>query len=140
MVRFLRRLTILVPFVVAGCAQPPVSPSCAPGTGAPMAVFTLYLGKSIPGRGDLTDTEWRIFQDDVVTANLPNGYTVLNGNGGWMNPITRQTIKAATRVLVAALPEAPESLAAIQRIRSDYQLRFRQQLVGMTVTQACGTF
>jgi hypothetical protein len=34
----------------------------------------------------------------------------------------------------------PESLAAINRIRTAYQIQFHQQLVGMTVGYACGTF
>jgi hypothetical protein len=38
------------------------------------------------------------------------------------------------------LPTAPDSLAAVNRIRTEYQVRFRQQLVGMTVEQACGSF
>lgn len=105
-----------------------------------MAIFTLYLGTAIPNRYDLTDNEWRAFRDQTVTANLPNGYTVLDGSGGWMNPITRKTIKERTKVLIAALPETPDSLAAIERIRTAYQVNFHQQLVGMTVEQACGTF
>ena len=105
-----------------------------------MAVFTLYPDKSIPGRGDLTETGWRTFQADTVTANLPSGYTVLDGNGGWMNPIGHTTIEEPSKVLVAALRESPDSLAAIQRIRSACRLRFRQQAVGMTVTPACGSF
>ncbi len=56
-----------------------------------------------------------------------------------MNPITHTTIDEASKVLVAALPESPGSLAAIQRIRSAYRRRFRQQAVGMTVIRACGS-
>lgn len=124
---------------LAACAGP-ARPACAPGVGSPMALFTLYLGEAIPGRDALTDKEWRSFLDATVTANLPNGYTVLDANGAWMNPITHRTITESTKVVVAALPEVPDSLAAINRIRTDYQLRFNQQLVGMTVQQACGTF
>jgi hypothetical protein len=105
-----------------------------------MAVFTLYFGEAIPGRDALTDKEWRSFLDATVTASLPNGYTVLEANGAWMNPITQRTITEPTKVLVAALPQVPDSLAAINRIRTAYQLKFDQQLVGMTVQEACGTF
>lgn len=125
--------------VVTACSGPATS-SCAPGLGPPVVVFTLFLGKSIPARGDVTDKEWQTFLDDTVTANLPNGYTILDANGAWMNPITRKTIKEPTKVLLVALPEQPESLAAINRIRTTYQLRFHQQLVGMTIGQGCGSF
>ena len=103
-------------------------------------VFTLFMGRAIPGRDDLTDDEWQAFLDDTVTANLPHGYTLFDADGGWMNPITRQTVKQRTKVLLVALPEAAASLAAINRIRNVYQRRFRQQLVGMTVEHGCGTF
>lgn len=124
---------------LGGCATHS-APPCAPGVGAPVAVFTLFLGRAIPGRDDLTDQEWQSFLDDTVTANLPNGYTVFDADGGWMNPITRKSIKQRTKILLVALPEVPASLAAINRIRNVYQSRFRQQLVGMTVAQGCGTF
>ena len=68
--------------------------------------------------------------------NLPNGYTVHEGYGAWMNPITHKTIREATVILRVALPDTPDSLAAVNRIRTEYQVRFRQELVGMTVTQA----
>jgi hypothetical protein len=105
-----------------------------------MQVFTLYFGKSIAGRGDLTDKEWQDFQDDTVTADLPDGYTLLDGRGAWMNPGTHRTIQEATKILVVALPDAPESLAAVNRVRAAYQARFHQQSVGMTAQPGCGSF
>lgn len=124
---------------VSACSAPAI-PSCPPGLGPPVTVFTLFLGKAIPGRGDVSDKEFQSFLDDTITANLPNGYTILDANGAWMNPMTRKTIKEATKVLVVALPDQPESLAAVNRIRNSYQLRFHQQRVGMTVEQGCGSF
>ena len=105
-----------------------------------MQVFQLFFGKAIPGRADVTDREWRDFLDATVTANLPNGYTVHEGYGAWMNPVTHKTIREATTILTVALPDTPDSLAAVGRVRTDYQVRFHQQLVGMTVSPACGTF
>ncbi len=105
-----------------------------------MTVFTLFLGKAISGRPDLTDQEWQTFLDRTVTAELPNGYTILDANGAWMSPSTHQTAKEATKVLIVALPDTPSSLAAIQRVRSAYQTGFHQQLIGMTVQPACADF
>jgi hypothetical protein len=124
---------------LGGCAESG-NPPCAAELGAPVLVFTLFFGKAIPGRGDLTDREWQSFLDDTVAADLPNGFTVLDANGAWMNPMTRKTIKEATKVVVAALPDVPDSLASINRVRTDYRIKFHQQLVGMTVEHACGAF
>jgi hypothetical protein len=140
MSRFIRIIVIAGQIVSLGACAVPNHQLCAPAMGAPMTVFTLYLGTAIPGRRDLTEKEWQSFLDDIVTADLPNGYTILDASGAWMNPITRKTIKEATKVLIAALPNTPDNLVAINRIRTDYQIKFHQQLVGMTVEQACGTF
>jgi hypothetical protein len=134
------RVAVLAVVVsVAACAVPRPS-SCAPGMGLPVRVFSLFFGQSIPGRGDLTDAEWQRFLDDTVTVNLPNGYTVVGATGAWMNPTTHRTIRETSKLLTVALPMTAESLAAVDRIRTEYQLRFHQELVGMTVEQACGSF
>ncbi|WP_428486628.1 DUF3574 domain-containing protein [Rhodopila sp.] len=124
---------------LTGCITPP-NAVCSPGLGPPMLMFDLFFGRAIAGRSDLTEGEWQDFLDDVVTVNLPNGYTVVDASGAWMNPITHKTITEPSRVILVAMPETPDSLAAINRIRTAYQIRFDQQLVGMTVARACGSF
>jgi hypothetical protein len=105
-----------------------------------MVVFTLYLGEAIRGRADLTEPEWRAFLDQAVTPAIPDGFTVLDGSGAWRNPATGTTAREATKILIAALPDTPDSLAAVNRIRAAYQADFHQILVGMTVEHACATF
>jgi hypothetical protein len=114
--------------------------NCAPGMGQPMLVFDLFFGRAITGRNDLTEAEWQDFLADTVTVNLPGGYSVMDAAGAWMSPISHQTVKAATKVLLVALPDRPASLAAVNRVRTAYEGRFHQQLVGITVTPACGSF
>ena len=137
MFRFITAMCLIAS--LGGCAGR-AGGYCAPGLGPPVVVFTLFLGRAVPGREDVTDKEWTAFLDGTVTANLPNGYTILDASGGWMNPITRRTIKEQTKVLLVALPEVPESLTAINRIRRAYKSRFRQEVVGMTIEHACGSF
>ena len=118
------------------------SAACPAGLGQPMQVFVfdLFFGRAIAGRNDLTENEWQGFLDDTVAVNLPDGYTVMDASGAWMNPITHKTIKEPSNVILVALPDSPDSLEAVNRIRTAYQVRFHQQLVGMTVTPACGSF
>ena len=129
----------LVIALLAGCAAR-TGPSCAPGFGSPELLVELFFGAAIPGRGDLTEREWSEFLDDIVAVNLPNGFTVFDASGGWMNPVTHRTTREAAKMLLTALPDTPASLDAVNRVRSAYRLRFRQQLVGMTVGHACGSF
>ena len=113
---------------------------CPGGAGQPMRIYDLYFGRAVSGRGEVTAKEWRDFRDQIVTPALPNGFTVLDGQGAWMNPRTRATIAEATKVLEVALPDEPESLTAINRIRAAWQRRFRQYAAGMTVVAGCGSF
>ncbi len=127
---------------LAGCASPPPSTGaqCGEALGPPMLVFDLFFGRSVPGRGDVTDAEWAGFVDRVVTPALPNGFTVFDAEGAWMSPAAHATIHEHTKVLIVALPDAPESLASVNFIRNAYQLAYHQQLVGMTAQMACGSF
>lgn len=113
---------------------------CAQGLGQPMLVFDLFFGRAVAGRGDVTDQEWTAFVEDTVTPALPNGFTVLDARGSWFSPRSQRTTHEATKVILVALPHTSDSLDAINRVRSAYQTRFRQQLVGMTAQPTCGTF
>jgi hypothetical protein len=129
--------------MLAGCVdqRPAVQAARCPATqGAPMLVFQLFFGRSIQGRAEVSDGAWDDFLDQVVTPNLPNGYTVFDASGAWLNPSTRHTIHERTKVLLAALPDAASSAAAIARVRNAYQVQFHQTLVGMTVAPVCGSF
>ena len=131
----------LLAALLAACAPVrPDAPRCAAGQGRPMLVFDLFFGRAVRARGDVTDAEWQAFRDAVITPGLPNGYTLLDADGAWMNPVTRTTIQERTKVLVVALPSSPGRLAAIDHIRNEYQVRFHQQRVGMTVQPGCGSF
>jgi hypothetical protein len=129
-------VAFLAASLLAGCG----APHCQSGAGQPMNVYDLYFGRSVAGRGEVSDKEWRDFRDQVITPALPNGYTVLDGLGAWLNPRSRATISETTKILIVALPNDPTALAMINHIRSSWQHRFRQYVVGMTVTAACGSF
>jgi hypothetical protein len=135
-------LLIGIPIWLAGLGggAAPTPTNSGPRPGVPMNVFTLYLGEAISSRRDVTSQEWQSFRDEVVAVALPDGFTVIDANGAWMNQVTRRTTSEATKILIAALPDTPDNLAAINRIRSAYQVRFHQQLVGMTIEQACAEF
>ncbi|HVC63379.1 MAG TPA: DUF3574 domain-containing protein [Acetobacteraceae bacterium] len=129
--------------MLAGCAAPQQTArvrSCPVAEGTPLVVFELFFGRSIQGRGEVGHRAWDDFLERVVTPNLPNGYTVSDAIGAWMNPATSRTIRERTKVLLAALPDDAGSAAAIARIRHAYDVRFHQMQVGMTVAAVCGSF
>ena len=135
-------LPLVVACLLTGCVPPPgkTQSRCTAALGPPVLVFNLFFGRNVPGLGNVTDKEWRAFLDQEVTPNLPHGYTVFDAQGAWMNPVNDKTLREPTRVLMVALPDVPESAAAVTRVRNAYQVRFRQGLVGMAVYPACGSF
>lgn len=132
--------------LLAACAPAPntgpgtMAESCPAAFGGPLLMFHLFLGRSMPPFGEVTDGEWDKFANQIVTPALPNGYTVYDATGAWMSPASGKTIRERTKVLMAALPDTPGSIAAVKRISNDYRVKFHQQVVGMTVTPACGSF
>ena len=102
--------------------------------------YELFFGRSIAGHREVSDRAWQDFLAQVVTPNLTNGYTVFDATGHWRSPTTGHTVDERTKVLLAALPDTPDSAAAIDRVRQRYAAEFGQSLVGMTVTPVCGEF
>jgi hypothetical protein len=131
-----RLCPVLLAFFLSACG----APKCQSGAGQAMQIYDLYFGRSVANRAEVSDKEWREFRDQVITAALPNGYTVLDGQGAWMNPRTRTTLSEPTKILEVALPDSPDTLGVINRIRSAWQHRFHQYVVGMTVQTGCGSF
>jgi hypothetical protein len=127
-------LTVLL---LSGCGG---ASQCKPGGGDTMRIFDLYFGRSGTGHAQVSENEWREFRDEVITPALPDGYTVLDGQGAWRSPRSNTTISEATKILIVALPDAPESQSVINGIRSSWQHRFHQYVVGMTVRTGCGSF
>ena len=128
---------------LAGCVapQPAVqATSCAATQGVAMVQYQLFFGRSIQGRGEVSDGAWDDFLQQVVTPNLPNGYTVFDGTGAWLNPATGRTIHERTKILLVALPDAAASADSVGRVRTAYAAQFHQILVGMTVAPVCGAF
>jgi hypothetical protein len=131
----LRVLTCCVGLAATGCSQAPAPLPCDRLGGAPMLEYALFFGRT-----SVTDQEWAEFTAQVVTSQLPAGFTAFDADGQWMNPITHRVGKERTKVIVVALPETPAGDAAIAAIKDAYRTRFHQQSVGTTVHPVCGAF
>lgn len=129
--------------MLSACAAPPVvtrGGACPAAQGDPLIAYELFFGRSITGGGEVTDGAWGDFVTRVVTPNLPNGYTVFNAVGAWRDPANGTTVHERTKVVLAALPDTPDSAGAIGRIRQAYAAQFHQSAVGMTAMPVCGAF
>lgn len=105
-----------------------------------MLAYELFMGRTVPNRHDVDALEWLRFVDDTVTPNLPDGFTVYDARGAWLSARRGHTIHQDTKVIMVAVPNSPESHAAIERIRAAYRARVNQQSVGMVVTPVGAMF
>ena len=88
--RLVRVLACCMPAGALGCMPATAPLDCTHAGGTPMLEYQLFFGRGIPGRTDLTDREWAEFAEQVVTPNLPDGFTAFDADGQWRNPQNRQ--------------------------------------------------
>jgi hypothetical protein len=127
------RLLAVWALALAGCT-PPTLP-CGRLEGAPMLEYQLFFG-----RGSVTDQAWADFAAGVVTPHLPDGFTVIDADGQWMDPTTHRISRERTKVIVAATPDTVAGAAAIAAVKDAYRTQFHQQSVGTIVQPVCGAF
>jgi hypothetical protein len=106
----------------------------------PMVVAELFFGRDAESRPSVGEAEWASFVDSVVARQFPEGFTILNGKGAWLDTFLGQTLYEPSKVLVIAASPSPSLGARLQAVADAYRRRFHQQSVGIVTTQACGAF
>lgn len=105
-----------------------------------MLVAELFFGRDIPGRGPLSDAEWRAFTAEIVTPNFPDGFTASDGDGQWQNPATREISRQRTKILLVAVKRSPDLEHRLSAVIDAYKRQFRQVSVGVITRDACASF
>jgi hypothetical protein len=124
------RLALAVALAAGGCApavgaNPPTQTLGAEGS---WVVHRLYLGRSIPGGGTVSDSAWAAFLTEVVTPLFPTGITVLHGDGQWRDS-TGTIVREASFVLERYHPPGEDADSAVVVIAAEYRRRFGQEAV-----------
>jgi hypothetical protein len=105
-----------------------------------MIVAELFFGKSIRGRGPLTETEWADFAAKGITPNFSSGFTVTDGEGQWQDPATGRIGREPTKILLVAAPRQPDLATRLTAVIDAYKMRFHQQSVGVITRDSCAAF
>ena len=105
-----------------------------------MVVAELFFGRNIPGRGPLSEAEWRAFAAEIVTPNFPDGFTAFDGEGQWRNPETGGVSQQPTKILLVAARRTPDLPARLSAVIEAYKTSFRQQSVGVITRDSCTAF
>ena len=107
-----------------------------------MDTFTelnVYFGQEKGDGGTVSEEEWQTFLADTVTPRFPDGLTVLDARGQWLDTDEGSLYRESTKVLNVLVPaDAEEAGVGVVREISDiYKERFDQQAVFHTALPAC---
>jgi hypothetical protein len=98
-------------------------------------VTTLYLGRAIPGGGEVSEAELRRFLDDEVVPRFPDGSTLMPAEGRWRSDSGEAVSeRSAALQLIHCADDATD--ARVRDVISAYRARFRQESVLWTETPA----
>ena len=126
---------------LVGCAAPTKSArdvACHAGEQAWMHE-TLYLGTARAHGGSVDSAQWTQFEHDVLLAQFPNGFTVLDANGHWRDSAGRD-FDEPVRTLVIDHADDAAANAAIDRVIAEYRQRFDQEAVLRERGTVCVSF
>ena len=103
----------------------------APADSSNLNIFTkdeLYFGRSKPGGEIVSDSEWQQFLDREITPRFPDGLTVVDAYGQYLNSQGNLT-REKTKLVILIYKSSPEKNQAIQAIIESYKQKFQQESV-----------
>ena len=119
------------------------APCPLPGQ-APTLVVQMFFGQSIKNRGPVTRREWNDFLRQTVTPRFPDGLTVYDAYGQWLDRDTNRNAHHVTRenskVIMIATQNTDAVRESIMAISDTYRKRFHQQSVAIVSNMACVAF
>ena len=110
------------------------------GSQKPQQVADLLFGRKIGDHVIVSEGAWRQFVAREITTRFPDGLTILDGRGQWLDPKTKRIVREPSSVVMIALPGNAEDHDRLDLIADLYKRQFRQQSVGIIVRPACVSF
>jgi hypothetical protein len=97
---------------------------------SPFIRTELYFGRNKPDGGEVSRKEFDGFLSGFVTERFPDGLTVLNGRGQFLNSkgdVERE--RSVVLILLYPTSARNEKSVKIEEIRDEYKRKFQQQSV-----------
>ncbi|HLQ58654.1 MAG TPA: DUF3574 domain-containing protein [Gemmatimonadales bacterium] len=118
--------------------------ACAPAIQSsglqPVVTERLYFGRNVAQTLGVTDSAWAVFVTDVVSAQLPNGFTFWAATGEWRGADGQSTHEPSFVLEVVHPARSAAAEAAIAAIIAEYKRRFRQESVLRVVTNGRASY
>lgn len=134
-------VNVIVAFaLVLACGSTRASESCPLVQERPMLITRLYFGADEADGRIVSQQAWEDFLRNEVTPRFPNGFTVYEAFGQWMDPRTHKIARERSRVVEIGATSSSSLAERLGAVESAYRKRFRQESVGMATTEACAAF
>jgi hypothetical protein len=124
---------------LAACTSP-AAQACKAIRAQPAVMATVFFGRAVPNRSDVTDAEWDWFAREQLTPRFPDGFTVTDGAGQWRDPITGRIATERTKIVLIAADPGSGFAARLKGLAAAYQAAFHQESVGIVLTDGCDAF
>jgi hypothetical protein len=112
-------------------------PCGSPLPGVRVSRTELFLGLSMPGGSTVSDAAFQRFVDAEVSPRLPDGFTIVAGQGQF-RAASGAIAREPARVLVVLHPSGDRRTSSdIERIRAAYKEAFRQESVLRVDGESC---
>lgn len=125
---------------LSGCAAEQHATRCPFPGQEPLAIAELFFGRNVPGRGPVTEAEWADFAAEVIAQEFPDGFTVLDGEGQFLDQASNRIIREPSKILIAAADPESDLKSRIGAVVDAYRARFHQRSVGVVTSMACAAF
>lgn len=131
-------LTVVIVGLVAAACEQDERISC-PGGLEPYAEFNYYFGLRQGDGAEVSAEEWTSFLAEQVTPSFPEGLTVYDAQGQWLDTEADRLYREGTKVLNILVPadRAAEAKQSLDEIADTYVETFDQQVVFKTSRESC---
>ncbi|PSB07549.1 hypothetical protein C7B62_19540 [Pleurocapsa sp. CCALA 161] len=88
----------------------------------------LYFGRNIVGGGEVSEAEFQAFIDAEITPRFPDGLTVYDTDGQFLDS-TGNSTQEPSQVVSLIFEDTPENEQSIDRLIAAYKQQFQQESV-----------
>ena len=91
--------------------------------------YRMYFGLTDSAGNTVSEAEWNAFVAEVLTPGFPNGLTVLDGKGQWLDSsgsLQREPVKVLLGVIAI---DEDAGLRLLNEISEEFETRFNQDPV-----------
>jgi hypothetical protein len=133
----IRIVAVALALAFTSCA--PSALECRPGAKA-MNVTQMFFGRDIYGKGEVSEAQWTQFVRDTIIPRFPDGFTVLDATGQYLDTQRNAAISEKSKVVIIAAGDDEAARAKLTQIAETYKTHFEQQAVGMISRPGCASF